>query len=161
MTIAEHAELCIAIPGEQGNGIAMYTKAREIHDAAIDMISPLLDRALTKCGKKFTDFDYYLPHQTSVRAMQSGARRVGRYFNEEYEKVGDTARVANVFLLLNVPQYGNTASTTHFVAMHRFLKENKFKKGTRIIFAAHASGLVLGYVLATIGDMEGSHGHGD
>lgn len=142
LTAAEHAELCIALPSEQGNGIAMYTKAKEIHDAAIDLVGPLLDDALVKNGKDIDDFDYYLAHQTSTRAIASGKRRLQQHFNKDID------------LLINVPQCGNTASTTHFVALHRYLKEHTIKEGTRVMFAAQASGLVLGYVLATIGNME-------
>lgn len=147
LTVAEHAELCFGLPSEQGNGIVMYTKAKEIHYAATDLISPLLDDALTKNGKNVVDFDYYLAHQTSCRALKLGAEKLSSYFNRE------------IIVPVNVPQYGNTASTTHFVAMHRYLKDNTFKKGTRVIFAVQASGLVMGYVLATIGNMEVGNGN--
>ncbi len=147
LTAAEHAELCIALPSEQGNGIVMYTKAKEIHDAAIEMFAPILDEALSRNGKDIDDIDYCLAHQTSTRALASAGKKMHRHFNREVD------------LLVNVPQYGNTASTTHFVAMHRYLKNNTIKKGTRILLAAQASGLVLGCVLATIGNMGADNGY--
>ena len=47
-------------------------------------------------------------------------------------------------MVINVEDFGNTSSTTHFVALHRYLTEGRFQRGDKVLLLALASGLEIG-----------------
>ena len=77
-----------------------------------------------------------IPHQTAKRAISSGSARYKEYFGYEPKEI-----ITNLELL------GNTASTTHFLALYSMLKEQKFKENDRIMLLSFASGLVMGIIV--------------
>ena len=107
-TIAEHSRLCLGGPAPHAPGARMLTKARTIHHVAMEDAPLLLEQALTATGLRLADVDWVIPHQTSARAIRAGERelaaRLGRHPKH---------------MVVNVEDRGNTASTTHFVALHR------------------------------------------
>src|SRR5918994_4868384 len=106
-TVADHSRLCRAYPGRREAGARMFTKARAIHRVAIADTPVLLREALDAAGLTLADIDVVIPHQTSARAIRSGTKVVEEAF-------GDTLRHPAV---VTVDRYGNTASTTHIVAL--------------------------------------------
>ena len=53
----------------------------------------------------------------------------------------------------NVELFGNTSSTTHFVALHRLLQEGAMHAGDRVLLLALASGLEVGVVMFTVDEL--------
>jgi 3-oxoacyl-[acyl-carrier-protein] synthase-3 len=53
-----------------------------------------------------------------------------------------------------VEKYGNTSSTSHFVVLHDHLKDKAVPRGSKILMVPAASGIVTGYVSATISSLE-------
>ncbi|MEM3341141.1 MAG: ketoacyl-ACP synthase III [Thermoplasmata archaeon] len=148
ITLSEYSHLCIGKPCHWGPGASMFTNARMIHKVAIADSPPILKKAFDKVGLSFTDIDYLIPHQTSERSILSGAMKLEKYFNQSVKN-----------LVVNLREYGNTASTTHFVALNRYLREGKFKKGDRIMLLSFASGLVIGIVFFKIDELVEKYGH--
>jgi 3-oxoacyl-[acyl-carrier-protein] synthase-3 len=149
-TLAMYSKLCIGKPCSNSPGAQMFTKARKIHRVAIADSPPILLKALERSGLTFEDIDYIIPHQTSERAIRSGSKRIA-------EKLG--VEIKN--LVLNLKDYGNTASTTHFVAMYKLLNEGKLKKGDNIMLTCFASGLVVGVVIFTMDELVEKYGSKD
>ena len=147
-TLAEHSRLCLAYPARSRPGATMYTKARTIHKVAVEDSLPLLAEVLGRAGIDVGDVDYLIPHQTSARAIRKGTKVIAERFGGEPKHV-----------VVNVEDYGNTASTTHFLAMHRYLDEGRFRPEDRVLLLSFASGLEVGVVLFTVGALAGSHGH--
>jgi 3-oxoacyl-[acyl-carrier-protein] synthase III len=139
-TVSQHSRLCLAYPARHDRGARMFTNARAIHRAAIADMPFLLQEALDAAGLTIGDVDYVIPHQTSVRAIRKGMGRV-------CEALGDTPRNGAV---VTVDQYGNTASTTHFVALAEQLQAGRLHPGDRVALVALASGLEIGLVLFTV-----------
>ena len=135
VTVARHSRLCIGGASETAPGGEMVTRARKLQEAAISASGPVLERALAEWGKGLGDVDHFIPHQTSSRAIVAGELLLRR-------RLGGAAR--NV--VINVEEYGNTASTSHFLAMYRMLQEGGFKEGENVMLIALASGLVMGVV---------------
>ena len=52
--------------------------------------------------------------------------------------------------VITVDHYGNTASTTHFVALVEELEAGRMEPGDRVALVALASGLEIGVVLFTV-----------
>lgn len=117
----------------------MYTKARTIHKVAINDAPGLVQEALGQAGLDLGDIDYFIPHQTSARAIRTGLR-----------ELQDRLGVAPKHTVVNVEEYGNTSSTTHFLALYRYLQEGRFAPGDRVLLLALASGLEIGVVVFTM-----------
>ena len=58
-----------------------------------------------------------------------------------------------------VDDYGNTASTTLFLALHRYLDEHRFARGDKVLLLSVASGLEVGIALLVLDDLVETHGH--
>lgn len=151
VTLSEHSRLCLGAPSPIGPGASMATRARAIHRAAIEESPGLLQEALDASGLTFGDIDWVIPHQTSVRAIERGAREIS-------EKLG----VAPRHVVITVDELGNTSSTTHFIALHRYLREHRFESGDRIMLLSFASGLEVGVVIfPVLGILERYDGRDD
>jgi len=107
----------------------MFTKARTIHRVAMEDAPPLIDDVLRARGIALADVDWLIPHQTSARAIAGGEKVLAEGFGGGPKHV-----------VVNVTGFGNTASTTHFVALHRYLSEGRFKPGEKVMLLALASG---------------------
>ena len=147
-TLSEHSRLCVAFPSKVGPGTSMHTKAREIHQAGIEEAVPMLREVLDQGGLAFDEIDFLIPHQTSARAIRKAM--------VEFEAgLGATPR----HVVVTVDEFGNTASTTHFVALRKYLDEGRFKENDRVLLLSLASGLEVGIVIFRVGDLVGRYGH--
>ncbi len=149
-TLAEHSRLCLAFPSSVGPGAQMYTKSRQLQRVAIADMAPLVAEAIGEAGISLADVDYLIPHQTSARAIRAGTREFVR-------RLG----VGPKHVVINLEEYGNTSSTTLFVALHKYLQEHRIRKGDRVMLLALASGVEIGIAIFTIDDMVDSYGHAD
>jgi 3-oxoacyl-[acyl-carrier-protein] synthase-3 len=140
-TLAEHSRLCLGYPSRVGPGASMYTLSRAIHRVAIDRAPALVEEALDVAGLHLDDIDYFIPHQTSARAIRTGV-------DEFADRLGVPRNV-----VINVEEFGNTSSTTHFVALHRYLQEGRLRPGDRVMLLALASGLEIGVVIVTVDEL--------
>ena len=147
-TLSEHSRLCLGAPSQVGPGASMFTKARTIHKVAISESPPLLKEALDAAGLSFGDIDYVIPHQTSARAIERGAKEIG-------ERLG----VQPKHVVVTVNEFGNTSSTTHFVALRKYLGENRFKKGDNLMLISFASGLEVGVLIFPVQEILDRYGN--
>lgn len=147
-TLAEHSRLCLAFPSSLGPGAQMYTKSRTLHRVAIEDMAPLVAETIGAAGISLADIDYLIPHQTSARAIRAGTREFAR-------RLGAKPR----HVVTNLEEYGNTSSTTLFLALHKYLQERRIQKGDRVMLLALASGIEIGIAIFTIDDLADSYGH--
>ncbi len=145
-TFAEHSRLCIGKEFRRGPGATMSTRARKLHRVAIESAAPVVRDALDRCGLRIEDIDYVIPHQTSVRAIRAGIKRIGR-------EVGGLPR----HVVVNLEEFGNTASTSHFVALYRYLEEERLAPTDRIMLLSFASGVVIGSLVFEVGQLGEAH----
>jgi 3-oxoacyl-[acyl-carrier-protein] synthase-3 len=150
-TIADHSRLCLAYPSRRELGARMFTKSRAIHKAAIADTPVVLREVLDAAGLEVGDIDHVIPHQTSARAIRTGTAAVGAALGASPPPP-----------VVTVDHYGNTASTTHFVALADELRAGRVRSGDQVALLAQASGLELGVVLLTVDDdLEACCGHDD
>ena len=151
-TVSEHSRLCLAYPAKHDLGARMFTNARAIHRVAIADMPFLFQEVLDAAGVGIGEVDYVIPHQTSARAIRKG-------MDEVCEVLGDAPRHKAV---VTVDRYGNTASTTHFVALVEELRAGRLHAGDRVVLVALASGLEIGFVLFTVDEeLVGTYGNDD
>jgi 3-oxoacyl-[acyl-carrier-protein] synthase-3 len=117
----------------------MVAQARKIHRAAKEVSPPILSNALNDAQLELGDFDHLIPHQTSDRSIKSGVRQMAKIFGSAPKNT-----------IINLKNYGNTASTTHFLALYKNIVDGVIKKGERMIMVSHASGLVMAIMMFTI-----------
>ncbi|OBH77651.1 3-oxoacyl-ACP synthase [Mycobacterium mantenii] len=149
-TVADYSRLCLAYPQGHDPGARMFTNSRAIQRAAIADTPLLLHEVLDAVGISIHDIDHVITHQTSARAIRKGMARMSESF-------GDSPRHDAV---ITVDRYGNTASTTHTVALVEELEAGRIAAGERIALLALASGLEIGVVLVTLDeDLVSRYGH--
>jgi 3-oxoacyl-[acyl-carrier-protein] synthase-3 len=147
-TLAEHSRLCLAFPSTVGPGGQMYTKSRKLHRVAIEDMAPLVAEVIGEAGIDLSEIDYLIPHQTSARAIRKGTQEFARRLGAEPKH-----------MVVNLEEYGNTSSTTLFVALHKYLEEQRVRKGDRVMLLALASGIEIGIAIFTIESQGDHHGH--
>ncbi|MBW0012699.1 3-oxoacyl-[acyl-carrier-protein] synthase III C-terminal domain-containing protein [Mycobacterium sp.] len=149
-TVADYSRLCLAYPQGHDPGARMFTNSRAIQKAAIANTPLLLSEVLDVLGISIHDIDHVITHQTSARAIRKGMVRMS-------EEFGDSPRHDAV---ITVDRYGNTASTTHTVALVEELEAGHIEPGERVALLALASGLEIGVVLLTVDEeLVSRYGH--
>ena len=149
-TVAGYSRLCLGYPKGSDPGARMFTDARGIHRAAMADTPAVLREALDKAGLSIADVDHVITHQTSARAIRKGMARVSAEFGAapKHEPV------------ITVDRYGNTASTTHTVALVEELEAGHIRPGETVALIALASGLEIGVVLLTLDEeLVSRYGH--
>lgn len=147
-TLAEHSRLCIGLPALHHPGAVMFTRARKIHEVAMAGGPPLIEEVLAETGLALGEIDWLIPHQTSVRAIRSGEKIMA-------ERIGEHPK----HVVVTVDELGNTASTTLFVALHRYLDEGRLHAGEKVMLLSLASGLQIGVVVFEVDELEKTHGY--
>lgn len=151
-TVADYSRLCLAYPKGGDPGGRMFTDARGIHRAAMSNTPVLLHEVLETVGISMHDIDHVITHQTSARAIRKGMATVSAAFGERPRHDA----------VITVDRYGNTASTTHTVALIEELEAGHIRPGETIALIAQASGLEIGVVMLTLDDeLVNRYGHGD
>lgn len=138
-TFSKYSNLCIGKPCKRSPGAYMVAKARKIHRAAKEVSPPILSKALKEVDLGLGDFDHLIPHQTSDRSIKSGVRQMAKIFGAAPKNT-----------IINLKNYGNTASTTHFLALYKNIVDGVIKKGEKMMLVSHASGLVMAVMMFTI-----------
>ncbi|WP_280238110.1 3-oxoacyl-ACP synthase III family protein [Nocardia abscessus] len=146
MTTADGAEHCIGMPSDRTGGIAMYTDNRAMQNEARyqQAINRMAD-FLAETGRRWESekYDYWIHHQFSAPAIDYISDLTERHFGTPMPQA------------LNVlHDYGNTASTSHFLVLHEHLAQERIPKGSKVLLIPAASGIVSGYLAATISRLE-------
>lgn len=149
-TVADHSRLCLAYQKGDDPGARMFTDGRTIQELAIKNTPVLLQEVLDAAGIEMHDIDHVITHQTSARAIVKGMAAFA-------EALGDAPRHDAV---ITVDRYGNTASTSHTVALVEELESGRVKPGETVALIALASGLEIGIVLITVDEeLLATHGY--
>lgn len=143
VSYAEHSDLCVVKPAQDCPRMAMYTDAVTLQRIAIEAAPPIIARVLERGGLTPDQIDCVIPHQTTASAIRVGTERFMR----------DVMRGFRGEVVYNLESYGNTASTTHFLALHRWLEEGRLADGQRVLLLCFASGIVVGAMLFTIDEL--------
>ncbi|MCU0461429.1 MAG: hypothetical protein MUF36_05365 [Bacteroidales bacterium] len=142
ITLSKYSNLCTGMQNRNAPGGKMKTRAKKIHQAAITESVPILQQALSNSKMSLNNIKWLIPHQTSRSSILSGANHYLECFGE---KPGHIA--------ITLKDTGNTASTTHFLAMYKYLKEKQFSKDDNVMLLCFASGLIIGVVIFKMNDI--------
>lgn len=157
-TVAQYSEYCIAKPTERDHGgIIMHTESTKMIDAAENHVIPDTVRALDALQWGKDELDHIISHQTSQRAIDT-LYEVNRLSRREILHEGN--------VINNLSERGNTATTSHFVALWDNIHNGRIRSGHRLLFAVQGSGMTIGTAAYTFDDLpdrvrrHSSNGHG-
>ncbi|MFT4087844.1 MAG: 3-oxoacyl-[acyl-carrier-protein] synthase III C-terminal domain-containing protein [Gordonia sp. (in: high G+C Gram-positive bacteria)] len=145
-TAAEHADACLGMPSDRSQGIALYTDNRRMHnEARFKLWTDGQADHLAAQGRTFADeeFDYVIHHQFGAAAVNFMNALGEREFGSPMPPP------------LNViEKYGNTSTTSHFVVLAEHIRSGQVKPGAKVLMVPAASGIVTGYLSASIANLE-------
>ena len=145
-TAGAYCDYSIAKPTDQEHGGAiMFTDSRRLHEVAIRHSAAHIVQTLKNIQWGKNALDHVIIHQTSERFFYEAASQVNALVQEPYCHDGN--------MLDNLAERGNTATTTHFLAVWDFILNNKIQAGDNVVFAIQASGLTIGTAAYTFDDL--------
>ncbi|MGW6977736.1 3-oxoacyl-ACP synthase III family protein [Streptomyces sp. NPDC054952] len=142
MTCAEYSHLCMGMPSERTEGIALYTDNKKMHNKDRLALWPRFHGdLLSKNGRDFAgqEFDYIIQHQVGARFID--------YVNQTGEAEFGTPMPPSLAV---VERYGNTATTSHFLTLREHLAAGTARRGSTFLLVPAASGVVTGALSATV-----------
>jgi 3-oxoacyl-[acyl-carrier-protein] synthase-3 len=143
VTGAKHDHYCYSKPSPRGRGGMLITKARGLQRKGAEHFPAYLKQCLDATGWTLEDLNHVIPHQVSVRAVSTGVKAVKRYFGCE---------LPDVFRCC-AEKYGNTTTTSHFLAMHELMLDGRIQPGHNLLLVSGASGIVITHATLTLDDL--------
>ncbi|MFD3706628.1 amino acid adenylation domain-containing protein [Nocardia sp. NPDC058658] len=145
-TLSRYSDLCIGKRTDQPHGGAiMRTKAVEQTAVAVRKSVPFAMRMLESHGWQPESVDRIIVHQTSQASINDAMATINRLIGRQAAHPGNTVS--------NLEHRGNTASTTHFVAVNDLIDRGDLQSGDRILFGVTGSGQTVGAALYTFDDL--------
>ena len=105
---------------------------QEVYKTAIDLVPTCINDILKKNNRVVDEIKFLLPHQPSIKILQEIAKRV----NMPFEKVKT-----------NMDRYANTSGGTIPIILDETKKNNEFRTGDLLLFAAIGAGWTWGTAL--------------
>jgi 3-oxoacyl-[acyl-carrier-protein] synthase III len=145
-TLGRYSDLCIAKLSDQPHGGAiMVTDA--VRQTAVGIKNAVLHATHTLARRQWPpeSFQHLIMHQTSETALRDAMRAINLAYGRNVCHDGNT--------VLNLAERGNTASTSHFVALADSIDSGRVQPGDRVVFGISGSGQTIGTGLYTIDDL--------
>lgn len=145
-TLSRYAKLCIAkaTDGPHGGAI-MYTDSVTQTAVAVKHSVPYVADVMGRHGWRPETCDHVLMHQTSESSINDAVGAVNRVFGP-----GAVNRSNTIY---NLAERGNTATTSHFVALVDNIRSNRMNSGDNVVFSITGSGQTVGTALYTFDDL--------
>lgn len=145
-TLSRYAKLCIAkaTDGPHGGAI-MVTDSVTQTAVAVKHSVPYVAEVMGRHGWRPDTIDHLLMHQTSESSINDAVGAINRVFGAGAAHRGNT--------IYNLAERGNTATTTHFVALADNIAANRINSGDNVVFSITGSGQTVGTALYTFDDL--------
>lgn len=136
-TLARYCRLCVSSPTFKPEGGALM-RTDSVRLASIGTREGIrhMQVVLEQLGRRPRDFQHLIAHQTSLATITSAIRAANQIFGADEMHEGN--------VVVNIAERGNTASTTHFVALWDLIRSGRIRSGDHVLFTVVASGLVVG-----------------
>ncbi len=105
---------------------------KEIYKFGVKILPKTINSLLDKNGYSIKDIDMIIPHQANVRIVEAAAKKLGIHKDKFF---------------MNIDKYANTSAATIPIALDDAIKQNRIKKGDKIILIGFGGGLTWGAVL--------------
>lgn len=150
-SLPEHSDLCVAGPSsEPHGGVVMKTNSAELSRVMIDELQRHVPVFLREAGRTGACVDWVIPHQTSIATVREAAKAINRSLGHPL--------CTTESVLMGLESYGNTASTSHILALDKHIQSDRVLDGDTVLFSVNASGLTVGSALYRFDDLPSRHG---
>lgn len=145
-TRGEYSTCCIAKASDRPHGGAiMYTDSVRLSAIGIrHAVSHALE-SLKRGGWKPSEIDHLVMHQVSRMTLSDAAKEINRVLGAEVCHDGN--------VVYNLAERGNTATTSHFVALMDLIRKGRLRQGDKVLLSVTGSGLTMGTALYTVDDL--------
>jgi amino acid adenylation domain-containing protein len=156
-TLGRYSSLCVAKASDgPGGGAIMLVDSIAATAVAVKRSVPYVAAVMKRHGWRPEHCDHIVMHQTSEASLNDAVAAVNRIFGHTVAHPGN--------VIANLAERGNTASTTHFVALDDHIRGNRIRSGDNVVFGISGSGQTVGAALYTFDDLpdrlrRGSNGH--
>ena len=146
VTLGKYSDLCIAkaTSGEHGGAIMVTDSIKQTAVAVTQSVKQSLS-VLKKSGWDSEAIAHVIMHQTSETALRDAARAINDTYGKNLCDDNNT--------IYNLAERGNTASTSHFVAVKDNIENHRIKTGDKVVFGITGSGQTVGTGLYTFDDL--------
>jgi 3-oxoacyl-[acyl-carrier-protein] synthase III len=139
-TSGRHHDLCVAKATDQTHGGAiMLTDAIKASAVTLDHSVAHAHRVLQDHRWNPDDVQHLIMHQTSSTTLDGAIEELNRHFGRTVSHRENTVN--------NLARRGNTASTTHWVAVMDLIRQGRIRSGDKAVFAISGSGQTIGTAL--------------
>ncbi len=145
-TLGRYCYDCIAKATDREHGGAiMFTDSVRV--AAVNITQAVSHAAymLERSGWSPDAIDHIIMHQTSQMSIRDAAREINNHFGREV--------CGGNKVIYNLAERGNTATTTHLVALMDHILSGEIKSGENVVFGITGSGATIGTGLYTFDDL--------
>lgn len=145
-TLGRYSSLCVAkaTNGPHGGAI-MLVDSIAATVAAVKSSVPYVAAVMRRHGWRPEHCDHIVLHQTSESSLNDAVVAVNQMFGTGAAHPGNT--------IDNLAERGNTASTTHFIALMDHILGNRIRSGDNVLFGISGSGQTVGAALYTFDDL--------
>jgi len=141
-TVAKFSPMCVAKPSRGGGG-TMATDTIQATAAGLEHMTIHSTNMMNRSHLPGEAYRHVIPHQTSRTSMNEGISEIARLFHKNVAEL----------LIDNLPERGNTASTSHFVALRDQILKGRIQSGDSAVFCISGSGMTVGTALYTFDDL--------
>lgn len=145
-TLGNYSPSCIGKPTDQEHGGAiMYNDPMSGLKSAMHHGVTHAARILERNNWTPDDCQFFITHQTSRMTLNGVAREINKVMNRKF--------LNETNFIINVGERGNTATTSHWVALKDYILNGRINSGHNVAFGITGSGLTLGTALYTLDDL--------
>ncbi|GCE20003.1 non-ribosomal peptide synthetase [Dictyobacter kobayashii] len=145
-TLGHYSEACIGKATDQAHGGAiMYTDAVTVSAVNLKQAVSHAGMIMERTQWPKDSFQHIIVHQTSNTTINDVPREINKYFGEEICKQDS--------VINNIAERGNTATTTHMIALMDSIRSNRIQSGDNAIFGITGSGATIGTAIYTFDDL--------
>ena len=145
-TAGRHHELCVAKVTEQsGDGAIMLTDAIKASAVTLEHSVNHAHSVVDASPWSVEDVEHVIMHQTSTTTLDGAIEELNRHFGRPVCNQENTIN--------NLRLRGNTASTTHWVAVSDLIQQGRISSGEKVVFAISGSGQTIGTALYRFDDL--------
>src|SRR5260370_18990113 len=123
----------------------MFTDSIAGTAVAVKAAVPYVAAVMRRHGWRPQSTDHLVIHQTSESSLNDAMLAFNRVFGKAAAHPGNT--------IFNLAERGNTASTSHWVALKDHILGNRIQSGDRTVFGISRSAQTVGAALYTFADL--------
>jgi 3-oxoacyl-[acyl-carrier-protein] synthase III len=145
-TVGRHCSYCVAKATDQPHGGAiMLTDSIKLSSVTLQRAIQHTAQVMERNHWPAHGFQHLIMHQTSIKTLTDAAHEINSMYGRKVCHSGN--------VIYNLAERGNTATTSHFVALWDNILNNRIQTGDKLLFSVTGSGVTIGTALYALDDL--------